>query len=178
MVEQDSSGELDAGEASGARHALILSLRSRDAVVRRQARKQLTQQGQRALRQLVPLLAESNEDVRCEAAKALADIADPSSTPHLVAALEDTSGEVRLLAAVGLVAIGPAALVPLLHVLRERADSVPLREGAHHVLQQLSSDDSRRALAPVLAALQADDPDTRVREPIRAAVERIRKLRS
>ncbi len=177
MAERDRWQSTEGDDESGPGHSLIASLRSKDSQIRRRAREALTRQGPAALRELVPLMTVPEEDVRCEAVRALADIAHPSTTPDLVAALEDASGEVRLLAAVGLVAIGPAALIPLLHVLHERPDSASLREGAHHVLHQLVDADSKKVLTPVLEALAAGVPLPALRECIQSAIAKLRDLR-
>jgi len=124
--------------AQGSREALskvgssIAGLRSRDGMVRQKARRTLTIIGKRAVRQLIPLLKDPRDDVRWEAAKALADIADARAASDLVATLEDENGDVRWLAARGLIGIGRDALVPLLETLIERSNSVWLRGGAHH----------------------------------------------
>ena len=76
--------------------------------------------------------------MRWEAAKSLSDIADPAAAPALVQALEDPETGVRWLAAEGLIRMRSACLQPLLHALTERADSVWLRDGAHHVLHDLA----------------------------------------
>jgi HEAT repeat protein len=169
-------------KAQGSRDALskieslIANLRSGDGIVRHKARETLTSIGKRAVRQLTPLLKDANDDVRWEAAKALAEIADPKAASKLVATLEDHNFGVRWLAAEGLIALGEDALIPLLEALIKRSDSVWLREGAHHVLHDLSKGDLdlKDLVAPVIAGLEGVDPEIEVHEPVLEALEQLR----
>jgi HEAT repeat protein len=151
--------------------SLIDSLCSRDGAVRHKARETLTIIGKEAVRQLIPLLKDPEDDVRWEAAKALADIADARAASALAATLEDRNFGVRWLAAEGLIAIGRDALVPLLKALIKRSDSVWLREGAHHVLHDLSKKGLKGLLTPVLAALEGVDPEIEVHGPVLKALQ-------
>ena len=56
---------------------LIADLRSYDGVVRREARQTLVFIGKWAVDSLIPLLKDSDDEVRWEAAKVLAEIAVP-----------------------------------------------------------------------------------------------------
>jgi HEAT repeat protein len=168
------TGARDSRGALPRQEALVADLRSRDGMVRLKAREALTSMGKRAVRQLIPLLKDPEDDVRWEAAKALADIADARAASDLVAALEDENGDVRWLAAQGLIAIGRDALVPLLETLIERPSSVWLREGAHHVLHDLAKADLKDLLTPVVAALDGVDPEIGVHWPALKALQGLR----
>ena len=100
--------------------------------------------------------------MRWEAAKALAEIADPATAPALVAALEDEGPGIRWIAGEGLIALSQNGLVPLLHALARKADSVWLRQGAHHVLRTLAGEKLGDVLDPVLRALEESDPEVLV----------------
>ena len=50
--------------------SLLANLRSRDGIVRQKAREALTSIGKQAVRHLIPLLKDPEDDVRWEAAKA------------------------------------------------------------------------------------------------------------
>jgi len=113
---------------------LIATLQNPDGFIRQEARTRLVEIGSPAVPALVEALEQLTGWGRWEAAKALSDIQAPQSAATLVAALEDENGSVRWLAVEGLIGIGRAALPPLLEVLTQRAGSVYLREGAHHVL--------------------------------------------
>jgi HEAT repeat protein len=116
--------------------------------------------------------------VRWEAAKALADIVDVRAASELVAALEDSNFGVRWLAAEGLIAIGRDALPSLMKALTKRSDSAWLREGAHHVLHDLSKGDLdlKDLVAPVIAGLERVEPEVEVLEPANAALDKIKSL--
>ena len=121
------------------------------------------------------MLADSNHQTRWEAAKALGEIADPKSASTLISSLEDKEFDVRWLAAVGLIAIGKDALAPLLEALSRHADSVWLREGARHVLHDLSKKGFLDLATSVLTALEGTDPEIEVPGSALAA---LRKLKS
>lgn len=178
MTEQNGSALRRTQDEPSDSQSLIIEIQSRDGGARKRAREALTRIGPHAVRALTPLLKTGDSEVRWEAAKALADIADPSSSPNLVAALEDDDGDVRWLAAVGLSAIGSAALVPLLFVLQERPESAMLREGAHHVLRGLATAEFKPVLNPVITALESADPEHGVRVSAEGALARVRVIRS
>jgi HEAT repeat protein len=141
---------------------LIAKLRTHDGLVREQARKTLVAMGSKAVASLLPLLTDSNDQVRWEAAKALSEIGDPSAASSLVVALEDESFGVRWLAAEALIGLKRDTLRPLLEALEGDAGSVRRRQGAHHVLRTLAEHGLRDQLAPVLAALEGIEPETDV----------------
>ena len=151
------------------------AIRSSDGTTRENARQALVFSGKQAVNPLIKMLSDANHQTRWEAAKALGEIADPKAASSLVRSLEDKEFDVRWLAAVGLIAIGREALVPLLKALSRRADSIWLREGAHHVLHDLSKKGFLELAAPVLAALEGIDPEIEVPDPTLAA---LRKLQS
>jgi HEAT repeat protein len=124
---------------------------------------------------LIQLLSHHKQHVRWEAAKALGGIGDPIAAFALVNALNDRDGDVRWVAADGLVALGRDALPPLLAALIERTESDWLCEGAHHVCHVLVR--KRRfgpVLRPLLAALEQSEPETAA--PL-AAYNALSKLR-
>jgi HEAT repeats len=153
---------------------LIDALHSKDGEERRQARLSLVSLGSEAVDPLIELLHDPDHEVRWEAAKALGEIADPRSAPALVKTLEDTGFDIRWLAAEGLIALEKAGLEPLLEALAEKADSLYLREGAHHVMYDLSHRGLKDPLAPVMAALEGVDPEIEVPEPARKALFALR----
>jgi HEAT repeat protein len=144
--------------------SLIADLTSDDGVVRVKARRELVSSGDEAVKPLIKALADRNQWVRWEAAKALGQIGSPAATHALVEALEDRMFDVRWLAAQGLVNIGHEAVIPVLSALIERADSTWTREGAHHVLHDLAQGELKAVLRPVLAALE--DVDSSVEVPL------------
>jgi HEAT repeat protein len=169
-------------KAQGSRDALskirssIANLRSGDGAVRHEARRTLESIGKQAVGHLIPLLKDSEDDVRWEAAKALADIVDVRAASELVATLEDSNFGVRWLAAEGLIAIGRDVLPPLMEALTRHSDSAWLREGTHHVLHDLANKDPevKDFVAPVITALEGIEPEIGVMEPAHAALDKLR----
>lgn len=142
---------------------LITRLHDADGLVRQQARIELVEIGQPAVEDLIKALADPNEQVQWEAAKALSQIGDAKSVQTLITMLEYPRPGIRWIAAEGLVACGQAAIEPLLRTLLTRSDSVWLREGAHHVFYDLvrtqAADSSlRKLLMPVVEALRGSEP--------------------
>jgi HEAT repeat protein len=153
--------------------SLIQDLRSKDGMVRLEARNSLAFIGKRAAPCLIPLLHDGNEEVRWEAAKTLSQIGDAGSASELVAALEDRNFGVRWLAAKGLIAIGREALIPLWEALTKRPDSVFLRRGAHHVSYELAQRGLKELVAPVLAAVEGAEPEVEVLEAAYRALDKM-----
>jgi HEAT repeat protein len=145
---------------------LLARLQSHDGVVRERARWGLVALRELAVFPLVDALQDLDWHVRWEAAKALHDIGDPRSAPALVQTLRDRRFGVRWLASDALIALGEAALPALLDALVHNADSLWLREGAHHVLRDLTRGHLNREISeivkPVLSTLEAVEPSATV----------------
>jgi HEAT repeat protein len=138
--------------------SLLDGLASLDPVLREQARETLVVVGKRAVPSLIALLSHRKRHVRWEAAKTLCGIADPIAATALVNALDDSDGDVRWLAAEGLIALRGDGLYPLLAALLDRSQSSWLCEGAHHVCHALVKKNRLGPiLRPVLAALERAD---------------------
>ncbi len=137
---------------------LFAALSSEDDEVRVKARSSLVAMGKAAVPSLAKALKEPDNLVRWEAAKALGEIGISEVAPLLVEALEDEQFDVRWLAAVGLINLNIKGLKPLLHALMERTESVPLRDGAHHVIHDLTKGELKKYLAPVLSCLESAEP--------------------
>lgn len=119
---------------------------------------------------LVGLLRSESDTERARACRELAALREPAAIPALLDALEDLDGGVRWLAAVALIELREAAVIPLLERLIVRAESPWLREGAHHVLRSLVTP----TLTPVVEALERPFPEETV--PV-AANEALKALR-
>jgi HEAT repeat protein len=153
--------------------AMVAAFASDEAAQRERARRKVVAVGPLAVAPLTQALAHSKTQVRWEAAKALTEIADPSSASALIAALEDEDGGIRWLAAEGLIALKEDALKPLMHALIRRSDSTWVCEGAHHVLHELSEGPCSEVILPVLAAL--GDPVPEIESAV-AAADALEKL--
>ena len=169
--ESARTGELSAPSPE----ELIIALSSEDDEVRVKARTSLVAMGKAALPLLAGALKEMNNLVRWEAAKALGEIGVPEVGPLLVKALEDEQFDVRWLAAVGLINMNIKGLKPLLHALMEQSDSVSLREGAHHVIHDLTKGELRKYLAPVLSCLESVEPTAECPQVVFHALEMLEK---
>jgi HEAT repeat protein len=143
---------------------LIAKLSAKDGREREKARWSLVAIGSPAVADLIELLEAASEQVRWEAAKALADIADPAAADALVKALEDKVFDVRWLAAKGLINLGREGLVPLLQALIERSDSPWLRDAAHHVLHDLAVGELEELLEPIMDSLE--DAEAAIETPL------------
>jgi HEAT repeat protein len=138
---------------------LVNQLGDDDGLLRQKARTSLVCLDGSAVPSLIMALNNPSRDVRWEAAKALGEIGDPAAAPALVKALEDERFGVRWLAAEALIGLGAdAVLPPLMKALSESADSVWLRQGAHHVLRTLARDGLPASVQHVLAALEDVEP--------------------
>jgi len=137
---------------------LVKEFASSSAIDREIAREALVAIGKPAVQALVEALSNPDDQVRWEAAKALNCIADPAAVPALVTALGDERAGVRWLAAEVLIALGHASLEPVLKALTDPANVSWLREGAHHVLHELTRRESAERLRPVLEALEDFEP--------------------
>ena len=135
-------------------HKYIEALGSRNGMQRQKARLALVSIGEPAIDILAELSIHPQLIVRWEAVKALSQIKDPVTAPLLINALEDEYDAIRWLAAEGLIALGKQGLVSLLQVLTTAKLTIFLREGAHHVLNQLSKRYALTGLADLINNLE------------------------
>jgi HEAT repeat protein len=147
--------------------SLIETLNSKDGLARQHARHDLVKIGEAALPELIKAFENKGDIIHWEIAKALSQIGSSKAAEVLVDALEDKEFSVRWIAAEGLIHIGYDALVPLLTALKERSESIWLREGAHHVLHDLISRKLIDAtvihiISPLLDALNHINPEVEV----------------
>jgi HEAT repeat protein len=168
------STETDSESSAVRVDALIAQLSSSDGEVRSRARAALVTLGKPAVAALVAMLADhANHVRRWEAAKALSEIADPVTAPELVATLEDSSADIRWLAAEGLIALERAALPSVLQALMAHSESVWLRQGAHHILCTVSDPATQRLLAPVCAALEGIESELTIPPAAQKALQEL-----
>jgi HEAT repeat protein len=142
---------------------LIETLKSKDGIARQTARNSLIIIGEPALNALIKAFKIKEKTVHWEVAKALGQIGTKKAARVLVDALEDHDFSVRWIAAEGLIHMGAGGLLPLLEALREKTDSIWLREGSHHIIHDLVSrelvdEPTRKSLMPVLDALNHINP--------------------
>ena len=167
VLKKDARPVAPEDEASGETiEQLLAQLHSHHWKQREHARWQLVTLRDLAVFPLIDALEDPDWHVRWEAAKALHDIADARAAPALVKALRDKRFDVRWLASDALIALREAGLPPLLSALVHHGDSILLRNGAHHVLRDLSrghvSRDIVEILKPVVVALESIEPSMTV----------------
>ncbi len=138
--------------------SLVLNLGSRDFFIRGRARGQLLKLGTEAIDDLAAALdCISDELLRWEVVKILAQLHSPGTIPTLITTLEDQNFSIRWMAARGLIEAGEIAVKPVLKRLIENPDSAFLREGAHHFCNDLEHTDQHIHCRQLLKALEAPD---------------------
>ena len=156
--------------------SLIADLNCDDIIRCQHARRALVAMGERAVEPLTEALSSKKHWVRWEAAKALGQIGCPSAIQSLIRALRDDESDVRWLAAESLIAIGREAVKPLLQALIEHADSLLLREGAHHVFYDMHRHDFHETLVPVMKELEGSEPSVEVPLAAMKALSEIERI--
>ncbi len=153
--------------------SLIADLECDDVIRCQKARRKLVALGHKAVPYLVKAMGAKKYWTRWEAAKALAQIGDPTATAALIKALEDKEFDIRWLAAEGLINIGRKAVVPLLEALIDNPMSTWLRQGAHHVLHDMNRGELDKLLMPVMNALEDVEPYIEVPVSARKALDKL-----
>ncbi len=156
--------------------SLIEELRGKDGLARQKARIALVKIGEPALDALVNAFEDKSDVMHWEVAKALSQIGGSKAAETLIQALEDKEFSIRWIGAEGLVHVGQNGVMALLKALTERADSVWLREGAHHVFHDLTHKNlvagkTNEQLSLVLEALNHGDPVTETNGSAHKALE-------
>jgi HEAT repeat protein len=132
---------------------LVAALAGEEGLARKQARRCLVRQGDRAVGLLIEALTDPNPIMRTEAAEALLYMASPRAAAALVEALDDTEFGVRWLAAEALIALKCDGLVAVLEGITRHSGSLWFRQAAHHVLHDHYCERLRADVRPVLSAL-------------------------
>jgi hypothetical protein len=156
--------------------SLIADLNCDDMMRCQHARRALVAMGERAVGPLTEALSSKKHWVRWESAKALGQIGSPTAVQSLIKALRDDESDVRWLAAESLIAIGQEALQPLLRALIEHADSLLLREGAHHVFYDTYRIDLHKILRPVMTELEGSEPSVEVPLAAKKALTELQRI--
>ena len=157
---------------------LITQLGDRNGMQRKHARETLVRMGRPAVDPLIAALSAEKAIVRWEAAKAFTELHATAATPALVKALTDNDCDVRWLAAEALIGSRRSVLAPLFEALMAQADSLELREGAHHVLRALNDDDLADIIDPVLKTLEHCEPELAVPFSAETALRQLKERTS
>jgi HEAT repeat protein len=163
MANKDSKHNID---------TMLKKLGDKDWKVRHEARIEFEEMGFDATQYLVKILGEGRLDERWEAAKAFITIKDPAAAEALVRAFKDESYEITWLAAEALIALEDKGVPAILKALIEHSESLPIRQGAHHVLSDLERHDLlNEAEIKVLEDLRMTSPWEDVIFPAEKALE-------
>lgn len=137
----------------------INRLGSDDDATRWEARQSLVTLKHTAVPELLQALQDRNPRRRREAAKALGQIADPTSVTALINALADDENDVRWAAADSLEILRHATVRPLLQALIHHSESMALRTTARHILRILGIRlGLETVFSPVIQALDGIEP--------------------
>lgn len=116
---------------------LVHKLCEGDRAKHEEIRKKLISYGPVILRYVKVLLNNQKHHCRWEAMKLMEETGDPESIPFFLDALEDEKGDIRWIAAEGLIATHEFSVKQLLKLLLEKSDSVFVLNAAHHVFSEL-----------------------------------------
>ena len=145
--------DIDVSEIDDEVTSLIPDLISSNTIRRKEARQNLEKLGPMKLEQLAFLLSSKNKQLRWEVAKALECGSTAGSIPIFLKLLTDDESDIRWIAAEGLINIGRASLIPLLHEIIYH-ESIYINEGAHHILQELLIRKEKRRFHKLLSSLK------------------------
>lgn len=178
---------------------LIDALGDAEPALRQDAADALVRIGDAAVEPLISILAYSDPPLCMTAAEVLGRIGSPRARQALVEALIAPAPDVRIAAAEALGEIGEPAVGPLIEALRNPF-SLPLQEAAADVLSRMGEPaigpliaelkdeygevreaaartlggiDDPRAVEPLIAVLEAGDPDWQVRQAAAQALGQI-----
>ena len=145
---------------------LLKSLVSDFGMERKKARAELVRMGRGVLDYLTEYADHPKHIFRWEALKVMEEIADPTSIPFFIDALEDEESDIRWIAAEGLINIGRESIVPLLETIIKKTDSIFVLEGTHHVFHDLKKTEILPKDFPVdklLSTLKRTDSDEAIK---------------
>jgi HEAT repeat protein len=155
--------------------SLIQQLSDPDGFVRLQAREVLTCIGAPAVAQLIHTLSNANSQLRWQVIKVLDGIQDPAAVNVLVEQLKDDNAGIRWAASDALIALRRDAIPPLLEALMHDADSLWLRQSAHHILHVMKDAGKlNEAEGKVFEALEDVEPAVAVPWAAEKALESLR----
>jgi HEAT repeat protein len=141
-------------------------------MVRERARKQIAEFGYDAVPHLVQAAQGGHWQLRLEATRALAAIAEPNSATALAHQFDD-SPEIGWAAAEGLRQMGRAGARAVLQQLMQNAGSHGVRISALHALREMHDPEIKAAIQPVVTALQDSAPASQAPVEAYAALRRL-----
>ena len=153
---------------------MLEGLRSRDPFQREQSREQLFLSGHEVVIPLIRQLKSPSDRMRWEVAKTLGCIGGADAAAALAEALDDENHDVRWVAAEALIRHDERGLEQTLITLLTKANSIWVRESAHHVLSHFANQKSGRYLRPLLRLFGGFEPAVTIPP---AALATLRELR-
>jgi HEAT repeat protein len=133
---------------------LVKALAVGNQQIHQQARRALSDLGQKATTGWVQALNHPDSHIRWHAARALSEIGDTSMIHILVEGLSDEEVTVRWATARALANLEWNAVPAILEFLTHTNINDPLREAAHHALNSMTDHSIRRRLDPLIQALE------------------------
>ncbi len=119
---------------------LLKTLGSKNGMERKKAREKLVAMGNTVSGYLLELYNNPKHINRWEALKTAEEIGYTGSIPLFIKALEDDEGDLRWIAAEGLIKLGSQSIQPLLQTLIDKSDSIFVLAGIHHVFYNLKKE--------------------------------------
>jgi HEAT repeat protein len=134
---------------------LIEKYEDNNGLIREKARHSLVNMGTRVVPYLHKLADIDDDTFRWEICKTISEIADENSIDILIKVLKDPNGDIRWIAAEGLIHIGRKSIPSLLREIMHSNDSLFLREGAHHVISKLVYNKDKDRFLSLLDSLES-----------------------
>ncbi|MFT4515369.1 MAG: hypothetical protein ACI89X_003343 [Planctomycetota bacterium] len=135
----------------------LRTLDSQDGLARDKARKMLVTMEPPVTQDLVRAAQSDSRQLRLEATRALATIADPTTATVLAAQFDDVL-EIGWAAAEGVKRLGHEGAVAALRALVQHPNSHGVRTSAHHALRHMEVAEIHACVAPVAKALLEEEP--------------------
>lgn len=135
----------------------LRALDSPDGIARDKARKTLVAMAPSATQHLVLAAQSGSQQLRLEATRALAVIADPTTATALAGQFDDAL-EIGWAAAEGVKLLGQEGAVATLRELVQHPHSHGVRTSAHHALRHMEAAEIYVSLAPVAKMLLEEEP--------------------
>jgi len=167
-----STAAYDLAAAPPAVAELLRTMDGRDGIARERARKQVVTLGAAAVPHLIHAAQGGHWQLRLEATRALAAIAEPNSADALARQFDDTS-EIGWAAAEGLKQMGIPGARAVLQQLVQHPGSHGVRTAAHHALREQQAPEVRAAVVPVVAALEDSAPASEAPVAAFAALQKL-----
>lgn len=151
---------------------LLHAMDGRDGTAREKARQQIVTVGAPAVPHLIQAAHGGHWQLRLEATRALASIAEPNSAEALARQFDD-SPEIGWAAAEGLKHMGVPGARAALQQLLQHPSSHGVRVSAHHALREQQAPAVRAAILPVVQALEDSAPASEAPVAAFAALQKL-----